>query len=106
MKNSDAAITEALRNIWLRHRDSVIDDLGALITDLERWNSGVRHDRLAVDINNRAHRILGSLTMVGRSDPAHDLRTIESRDAEDLGPYANEVVERVHDLLDHLRNDF
>lgn len=105
MSDRESAIADALRNVWRRHRDSVIDDLGELIADLERWNSGARHNGLATDIRRRAHRILGSLTMVGRSERAVDLRVIESRADDDLGSYATEVVDRVHDLLVHLRED-
>ena len=42
--------------------------------------------------------------MVGRNERAEDLRSIEMHAVAQTGPYAKEVVERVHDLLDHLRN--
>jgi hypothetical protein len=41
--------------------------------------------------------------MVGRVQGADDLRTIETHAIEERDPYATEVVERVHDLLEHLR---
>ena len=105
MTEREAAVEQALRAVWLRHRDAVIADLRELVDSIERWNSGARHDGLATDIRRRAHRILGSLTMVGRSERAADLRVIESRADDDLGPYATEVVDHVHDLLVHLRED-
>lgn len=105
MNEQEAAVEQALRDVWLRHRDSVIADLRELVDSIETWNSGTRHDVLASDIRRRAHRILGSLTMVGRNGGASDLRTIEERSVHEIGPYAKEVVERVHDLRRNLEVD-
>lgn len=104
MSDTDSAIAQALRDVWLRHRDTLIADLQELIRDVETWNGGETPEDLAERIRVRAHRILGSLTVVGRSDGAEDLRSIEMHAITETGPYAKEVVERVHDLLDCLRS--
>lgn len=104
MSDTDATLSQALRDVWLRHRDATLADLQELIRDVETWNAGEVLQDKAERIRVRAHRILGSLTMVGRNERAEDLRSIEMHAVAETGPYAKEVVERVHDLLDHLRN--
>lgn len=94
----------ALHRVWIRHRESVLDDLGQLATSIENWNSGDRSDDVAVSIERRAHRICGSLTIVGSPADVDELRSIERRATDQEGPYAMEVVDRVHDLLKRLRN--
>lgn len=103
MSDSDAALARALRDVWKRHRDTVLGDLQELLRDIGTWNEGVEDHALADRIRARSHRLLGNLTMVGRADGTDDLRTIELHAVEDRGAYAEEVVERVHDLLEHLR---
>lgn len=104
MDEREAAIAEALRIVWCRHRDTVIADLEELAQDLRTWNQEARSVALADRIRVRSHRIRGSLTMVGRHDGADDLRTIETHATHENGPYAKEAVERIHGLLDRLRS--
>ena len=104
MDEREAAIAEALRAVWCRHRDTVIADLEELAQDLRSWNQDVQSVDLADRIRTRSHRIRGSLTMVGRHEGSEDLRAIELHATHESGPYAKETVERIHGLLDHLRN--
>ena len=104
MDDREAAITEALRVVWCRHRDTLIADLERLVDALTTWNHGPRPRDLGDEIRARSHRIRGSLTMVGRNDGAEDLRTIEAHAVDERGPYAKETVERIHGLLDRLRS--
>lgn len=99
MSDTTAAIRTALDEVWLRHRSAVLADLQQLIDDLETWNTGTCEPNLAHDIRSLAHRILGSLSMVGRDERAADLRLVEQQAIDGRGLYAKEVVERVHDLL-------
>ena len=94
----------ALHQVWMEHRNSVLDDLQHLATSIENWNSGDRSDDIALSIERRAHRICGSLTIVGRPVDIDELRRLERRATGQRGPYAMEVVDRVHDLLDRLRD--
>ncbi len=103
MNDQETAVRIALRDVWHRHRDTVVADLEALIGCVRSWNGGSRTDELSTEIRDRSHRIRGSLTMVGHGEGVDDLRTIETHAIEDRGPYAKEVVDRVHDLLEHLR---
>ena len=69
----------ALHQVWMEHRDSVLDDLQRLATSIENWNSGDRSDDIALSIERRAHRICGSLTIVGRPVDIDELRRLERR---------------------------
>jgi hypothetical protein len=102
MGERDTAIANALRDVWFRHREAVIADLAELVGALTRWNEGTRSDELAHQIRVRSHRIRGSLTMVGRTEVTDALGVIEAR-SDDEDPYAKEAVDRIHDLLEHLR---
>jgi hypothetical protein len=102
--DSDAALSQALRDVWLRHRDTIVADLQEMLQDIETWNAGVEIPALADRIRIRSHRLLGNLTVVGRNEGADDLRTIELLALERTSAYAKEVVDRVHDLLERLRN--
>ena len=82
----------ALHQVWMEHRDSVLDDLQRLATSIENWNSGDRSDDIALSIERRAHRICGSLTIVGRPVDIDELRRLERRATGQRGPYAMEVV--------------
>ena len=103
MNDREVAIADALRDVWDRHRTTVIADLEGLVNALTTWDRGARTTELAEEIRTRSHRIRGSLTMVGRDDGADDLRTIETHAAHGDGSYAKEAVERVHGLLVRLR---
>lgn len=103
MDDREAAIAAALRLVWSRHRDGVIEDLERLVEAVTTWNDGPRPSDLGDEIRTRSHRIRGSLTMVGRDDGADDLRAIESQAVDERGAYAKETVERIHGLLDRLR---
>lgn len=96
---------DALRRVWLTHRDSVIADLSRLSESLIAWNEGTHSHELATTIQSRAHRICGALTIVGRRAGLRELRELENRAISHRGPYATEVVDDVHDLLTHLRDD-
>lgn len=94
-----------LQLVWLSHRESVIADLVGLTESIEEWNAGSPSHRLALMIETVAHRIRGSLSILGRQDGLDELRRLEERATIQEGPYATEVVERIHDLLDRLRDD-
>lgn len=104
MNDREAAVADALRVVWSRHRDTVIADLERLVDAVTTWNDGRRPSDLGDEIRTRSHRIRGSLTMVGRDDGAEDLRAIEIHAVAGRGPYAKEAVERIHGLLDRLRS--
>lgn len=102
MIDRSTEVEAALHNVWLRHRDRVIEDLDTLLTDLHAWNHDQPGTELADDIRTRAHRIRGSLSMVGRREGTDELRTIEEWAVRGDRPYAPEVVDRIHDLRNEL----
>lgn len=94
----NADVHEALRAVWHRHRDSVLNDLADLIVLVERTTD---RDEIAL----RAHRILGSLSMVGIDDEHGILRHLENSAVNSPAPRRDEeVVDRLHDLLSLLRD--
>lgn len=95
----------ALRRVWLTHRQSVLTDLARLVDLLTEWNRGTRTNEVAASIEAGAHRVCGSLTIVGRGDGIDELRELERRAITKTGSYTKEVVDQVHDLLDRLRSD-
>ncbi len=96
MNESD--VQEALRAVWRRHRETVLDDLAELIVLMRRGDSDSAIAALA-------HRILGSLSMVGLSDVEGTLRHLERSTGDFSGSRRDEeVVERLHDLLVRLRS--
>ena len=98
-------VESLLRGVWLSHRDSVLADLTRLCESIDEWNTGSRSHQVALTIEALAHRICGSLTIVGRRDGLPELRHLEEQATTHHGPYAKEVVDRVHDLLVRLRDD-
>ena len=98
-------VESLLQKVWLSHRHSVLADLTRLSESIDEWNAGRNSHRLALTIEELAHRICGSLTIVGRRDGLQELRHLEDQATTHHGPYAKEVVDRVHDLLARLRDD-
>lgn len=86
-------VHDALRAVWHRHREAVLNDLTELIALVGQTHG---HE----EITTRAHRILGSLSMVGLDDESGILRRLETSQLR----RDEEVVDRLHDLLSRLRN--
>lgn len=107
MNEFTSDVDAALREVWLRHRGAVLDDLTALIDRTIEWRDVPSSiGSIADEIRTRAHRISGSLTMVGQGDQVGVLREIERLAIEDklTAGDAKEAVDRLHDLLDRLRS--
>ncbi|MDA0371848.1 MAG: hypothetical protein O3B06_10195 [Actinobacteria bacterium] len=98
-------VDDALRQVWIEHRPSILEELVRLSGLLDEWNGGANSPEIAGAIEHGAHRICGSLTIVGRRQGLQELRQLEVQALGKTGPYAKEVVDRVHDLLERLRND-
>ncbi len=107
MSESRRSIDSALQSVWLRHRDAVVDELEELIRRIDILGSGTATPEIVADIGGRAHRLAGSLTMVGRPLDVDALRSIETRAsiAEGAVVRDEEVVNRLHDLLVRLRSN-
>lgn len=100
-----SSIADALREVWLRHRDGVLVDLASLIELVTESDAMSQDFERADEIGVRAHRIAGSLSLVGRREGAEILHELESGTVthSNGAVYGEEVVERLHDLLERLR---